>query len=67
MGTGRTWNRKPMTRPRKSEAARNQRLKIHKKRLVALGVPEETLKHLTIPEVRNLLRTPNKTQAAYAG
>jgi hypothetical protein len=55
-----------MTRPRKSETARNKRVNLHKQRLLALGVPEEVLKHMTPPEIRELLRCPLKTKAKFA-
>ena len=38
MGTGRTLNKKPRTRPTKSEGERRRREKTQLKRLVALGV-----------------------------
>ena len=66
MGTGRTFNKAPRVRPKKSlrEAARRQRL--HKQRLMDLGVPEEKIDHMTSGEMRELLKRPKKTAALHA-
>ena len=66
MGTGRSDNKTPMTRPVKSGAVRARRLKVHKKRLLALGVPEEKMRRMTCKEIRQLLQRPLKTAAAYS-
>ena len=50
----------PMTRPVKSAVERKRRLKVQKKRLVALGVKEEALRRMTTGEVRAMLRRPSK-------
>jgi hypothetical protein len=46
------------TRPRKSGAAYNRRLLEHRRRLIALGVPEEKVMQLNHPQIRMLLAKP---------
>ncbi len=64
MGTGRTLNKKPATRPVKSGAARRRRIDTQKKRLVALGVSEDKVAKLTTKDIRQKLQRPLKTAAA---
>ena len=52
---------KPLNRPKKSETARARRLKIHRKRLVALGLPADKVARLDSQQMRTLLRRPKKT------
>ncbi len=66
MGTGRKFNKKPDTRPRKSGGVRRRRDELHEKRLIALGMSEEKIKHLTSKEIRILLQRPLKTAAMLA-
>lgn len=66
MGTGRKFNKKPATRPRKSGRARERRDETHKKRLIALGMSEEEVRVLTSKDIRTLLKTPVKTAASIA-
>jgi hypothetical protein len=49
--------------PRKSPGQRRQRLKVQRRRLVALGVAEEKIAKLRADEVRDLLRNPTRTVA----
>ncbi len=63
MGTGRTFNKKPISRPKKGESERARRVATHKKRLLALGVSEEALRTMNPPEMRELLRQPAKLKA----
>ena len=56
MGTGRKFNKKPVTRPRKSAAGRRSRSKVHKARLVAIGFAPEAIDKMTVVEVRGLLK-----------
>ncbi len=58
MGTGRTENKAPITRPKKGTSERTRRVKTQKKRLVALGVDEAKVQKLNTKEIRNLLRKP---------
>jgi hypothetical protein len=63
MGTGRKFTKTVITRPRKSGAARNQRQKNQKKRLIALGMSEEVVEKMNPKEVRDLLKAPAKINA----
>ena len=49
---------KHVRRPKKSPAERARRQKAQKKRLVALGVSQETADKLQPIEIRNLLKRP---------
>ncbi len=69
MGTGRTLNKKPRTRPVKAEGDKRRREKTQLKRLVALGVEEEKAKKMTAGAIRTALKRPaivKKTAAAKA-
>lgn len=55
-----------MTRPRKSGAAKNRRRLEQKRRLLALGMPEEDLAKLNDKDVRTALKHPKKVEAKYA-
>jgi len=66
MGTGRTLNKTPMTRPRKTEAERRRRVKVQRRRLVDLGMDEEAVMRLDFKEIRGLLNRPKKTAARFA-
>ena len=44
------------TRPKKTGAKKNYRIKTQKKRLAAAGVEPEKLKHITVVEIRELLK-----------
>lgn len=46
------------TRPRKSGAAKNRRLLEHRRRLVALGVPQEKVIQMDHARIRLLLAKP---------
>jgi hypothetical protein len=50
----------PTTRPKKSEADKRQRQKVHRKRLVGLGLAEDKVNKMTAQEMRKLLRHPKK-------
>ncbi len=66
MGTGRTLNKKPATRPVKSVGARRRRDAVQRKRLVALGMDEAVVAKLNAVQIRDYLRTPAKTAATFA-
>ncbi len=53
-------------RPKKSPAERRRRERVQRRRLVALGVPEETAAKLDAPTIRRLLRHPAKLKARMA-
>jgi len=63
MGTGRTYNKQPLTRPKKKPGERNRRLKVQRKRLVELGMGEEVVRKLTSREIKDLLKRPKQLAA----
>lgn len=64
MGTGRTLNKKPRTRPVKSEGQRRRRQKVQKARLVKLGMDQKLVAKMEPLVVRNFLKRPvNVVQA----
>ena len=58
---------KHVRRPKKSPAERARRQKTQKKRLVALGVSQETADKLQPIEIRNLLKRPLRAKQARKG
>ncbi len=66
MGTGRTLNKKPRTRPVKSEGEKRRRIKTQLKRLVALGVNEEVAGKMDPADVREALKRPEVIKKAVA-
>ena len=46
------------TRPRKSGAAKSRRLLEHRRRLIALGVPEAKVMQMDHPRIRLLISKP---------
>ena len=66
MGTGRTLNKKPRTRPTKSEGERRRREKTQLKRLVALGVDADKAGKMTAGAVRQALKRPAAVKKAVA-
>ena len=66
MGSGRTLNKKPRTRPVKSEGERRRRKAAQAKRLVELGIPEETVGAMQPNDIRTALLRPAKAKAAIA-
>jgi hypothetical protein len=53
---------KNRTRPKKSPAERRRRERVQRRRLAALGVPEQIAQRLDPVTVRRLLRHPKKIQ-----
>jgi len=66
MGTGRTLNKKPRTRPTKSEGDRRRRLATQAKRLIALGIPEATVNAMQPNDIRTALLRPFQAKAFVA-
>lgn len=66
MGTGRTLNKKPRTRPVKSEGQRRRRQKAQKARLVKLGMDPKQVSKMEPLVVRNFLKRPVKVVQAVA-
>lgn len=58
MGTGRTLNKDPRTRPIKSEGEKRRRTKAQRTRLVKLGMDEAVVSKLQPVEVRTLVQKP---------
>ena len=46
--------------PTKGPGARGQRVNQQKKRVLALGVSEEQIKHLNVQQIRDILRKPTR-------
>jgi len=64
MGTGRKFNKKPTTRPKKDGAERKHRQKVHLKRIIALGMPEAVACKLNPKVIRDILKYPAKIDTA---
>lgn len=64
--TQRTIRNKNRYRPKKTPAERRRRERVQRRRLAALGVPEETVARLDALTVRRLLRHPAKLKARLA-
>ena len=58
---------KHVRRPKKSTAERARRQKAQKKRLVALGISQETADKLQPLEIRTLLKRPLRAKQALKG
>ncbi len=52
---------KPSNRPKKSDARKRSRRKLHEKRLLGLGIAPEKIVHLNTKQIRTMLRKPVKT------
>ena len=63
MRIGRKFKKKPMTRPIKSQSEKARRQRQQKNRLIALGVDEDVVRKLNVPQIREMLRRPNKITA----
>jgi hypothetical protein len=64
MGTGRTLNKKPISRPKKSEGDRRRRQKVQKGRLAKLGMDAKVVAKMEPLVVRTMLQNPKKVVAA---
>jgi hypothetical protein len=67
MGTGRTLNKKPRTRPVKSEGDRRRRQKVQKRRLEKLGVDAAAVARMNPRQVRDKLKLPARISRPAAG
>ena len=67
MGTGRKYRKISHVRPTKTGAVKRRREKVQRRRLVALGVPEEKVRRMTIADVRAMLRRPAKIAKLTSG
>jgi hypothetical protein len=66
MGTGRTLNKAPRTRPIKSQAEKRRRLKAQRARLVKIGVDDSVVAKMQPEEVRKLVQHPAKVKKSLA-
>ena len=57
---------KNTSRPRKSGTRKNRRVLEHTRRCIALGVPAEKATKMNTKQLRDLLKNPQATAAAYA-
>ncbi len=64
MGSGRA--NSELTYSSKKPRERRRRDALHKKRLLALGVPESALARMTTQAMRELLKRPEQTRAQWA-
>jgi hypothetical protein len=68
MGKGRRFNKKGRTRLKKTGVERRRRIKVHQKRLIALGTKEADVRRMTSQELRvklkRLARRPGRTKKA---
>lgn len=56
-----------LSRPTKSAGAKAKRVKVQRRRLVALGMDEATVAAMNSTAVRTLLKHPKKVSAAQEG
>lgn len=64
MGSGRS--NQELTSRAKKPRERRRREKIQKTRLLALGVPADTVAHMTTQAVRQMLQRPEQVRARWA-
>ncbi len=64
MGTGRKFNKQPVTRPKKSPLERKRRVTNQRKRLVELGMDETKVEKMDMKTVRQLVQKPEKVKAS---
>lgn len=57
---------KPSTRPKKKSAEKLRRIRVQKRRLIALGVSQKTVEKLDAKTIRVLLRKPKDLQRTLA-
>ncbi|MEM7391776.1 MAG: hypothetical protein AAF492_05445 [Verrucomicrobiota bacterium] len=60
MGTGRKFRKNTMTRPTKTGRDKRRRQETQRKRLISLGVDEETVNKMNVKEIRDMLKRPAK-------
>jgi hypothetical protein len=66
MGTGRTLNKDPRTRPIKSQGEKRRRAKAQRARLVKMGMDEETVAKMQPDVVHKLVQKPTKVKKSLA-
>ena len=63
MGVGRTLIKAQKVRPKKSGVSRRRREKVHRQRLIELGLDEKKVAKMNAPDMRRILRHPAKVKA----
>jgi len=66
MGTGRTLNKDPRTRPIKSPSEKRRRSAAQRKRLVKLGMDEAVVAKMQTEDVRKLVQRPVQVKKSVA-
>jgi len=66
MGTGRTLNKDPRTRPIKSQGEKRRRSKVQRARLVKLGLDEAVVAKMQPVDVRKLVQRPAQVKKSVA-
>ena len=66
MGTGRTLNKDPRTRPIKSQGEKRRRSKAQRARLVKLGMAEAVVAKMQTEDVRKLVQRPTQVKKSLA-
>lgn len=66
MGTGRTLNKDPRTRPIKSQGEKRRRSKVQRARLVKLGMDAAVVAKMQPVDVRKLVQRPAKVKKSVA-
>ena len=66
MGTGRTFNKAPRTRPKKKPMEKRRRVRLQRERLIGLGVEAETVRTMNDKAVRQMLIRPKRVAASNA-
>ncbi len=61
-----TFRNKNEVRPKKGASDRRRRVETQKKRLIGLGMPEESVQKLQANEIRVLLRRPKLVEKQFA-
>jgi hypothetical protein len=64
MGTGRKFNKQPVSRPKKNPREKARRVRSHVTRVLAAGYTEEQVKHMTPAGLRAAIRDAEKGKAA---
>lgn len=67
MARNRKYSKTNMTRPTKAPGPKRRRQLEQRRRLLALGVPEDKVSKLNPKEIRDLLKRPAKVQKEFAG
>jgi hypothetical protein len=66
MGTGRTFNKAPISRPKKSAGERARRVSTQRKRLIERGMDSEVVRKLNTKEIREYLMSTAREAAKAA-